>query len=300
MSEFLQEGMHLPYEVEEFKVYLKAERNLSSNTVDAYVRDVLQLRKFFGRELISISSSEIDSFLLYLRELGICPRTVARKVSAIRMFYRFLFSEGIIGDDPSSGISAPRLGRYLPSVLEPEEVFRIIEQPDTTTILGKRDRAMLEVLYGAGLRISELLNLSVDAVLPEGWVRVMGKGRKERFVPLGSEAMFWVGKYICEVRPVLKREATPPVMFLNARGGKLSRMGFWKILQGYVVKAGIKKRVTPHTFRHSFATHLLEGGADLRAVQMMLGHSSISTTQIYTHIDREYLREIVASFHPRG
>ena len=226
---------------------------------------------------------------------------MARNLTAVRVFHRFLQTEGITGGDPTEHLKPPRLGRKLPTVLNVFEVERLMAEPNTETALGIRDRAMLEVLYGAGLRVSELTDLVRSNLLFElEVVRVVGKGSRERVVPIGSEAEAWTSRYLDEARAQLASLKSGDTVFLNWRGGRLSRMGVWKLLKRHARQAGIEKDVSPHTLRHSFATHLLEGGADLRAVQEMLGHADISTTQIYTHVDREYLREVHRTFHPRA
>lgn len=301
--------------LEEFLNYLVAERGLSSNSVDAYGRDLTQFTAFLsekGRKVLDVTSGLLRDYLSRLSEAGLAPRSVARKLSAIRMFLRYLNDTGKLDSDPGENISNPKLGRKLPEVLSFEEVKRVLDaassaqrsaDSERATALALRDHAMLEVLYGAGLRISELTALKMgDLYLEEGFLRVVGKGDKERVVPLGTPAINAVRRYRDTGRPELVKihSEAKNILFLNVRGGPLSRMGAWKIIHSYVQAAGIKGHVTPHTFRHSFATHLLEGGADLRAVQEMLGHADISTTEIYTHVDRSYLREVYKTFHPRA
>ncbi len=300
MSTHLAGEKELPFEVREFVFYLRAERGASENTVDAYKRDVMQLLEWCKKPVKNIERRDVENFLDALREAGLSPRSIARKLSSLRVFFRFLEGEEFIDRDPTELIESPKLARVLPDVLEVEEVLKILETCNPCDPMSERDRAALELLYGCGLRISELLNLRVDDVFFEqGFIRVRGKGKKERLVPLGPYAKEALLKYMKNGREVLKKGKTEYI-FLNRNGGKLSRMGFWKRLQHWVALSGVKRRVTPHTFRHSFATHLLEGGADLRAVQVMLGHADISTTQIYTHVDREYLKETIALYHPRG
>lgn len=301
--------------LEEFLNYLVAERGLSPNSVDAYGRDLGQFISFLrekGKRILDVTSALLREYLSRLAEAELAPRSVARKLSAIRMFLRYLNDTGKLSHDPGENISGPKLPRKLPEVLSFEEVKRILDavkmalqssDSERSTALALRDHTMLEVLYGAGLRISELIGLRLgDIYLDEGFLRVIGKGDKERVVPLGEPAIRAVRRYIDLGRFKLLRTHSQArdVLFLNVRGGgPLSRMGAWRIIHSYVQAAGIKRRVTPHTFRHSFATHLLEGGADLRAVQEMLGHASITTTEIYTHVDRSYLREVYKTFHPR-
>ncbi|HYD52195.1 MAG TPA: site-specific tyrosine recombinase, partial [Gemmatimonadaceae bacterium] len=229
------------------------------------------------------------------------PASIRRTISALRTYYRFLLADGVVVRDPTERLETPRRWRTLPEVLTVEEVQRLLATPTLDAPLYFRDRALLELAYGAGLRVSEWIGIGVkDLLLEEGLVRVFGKGSKERLVPIGRQAIASTAIYLRELRPRLEKGAGRGILFLNARGEPLTRMGAWKILQKYVALSGVEKHVTPHTLRHSFATHLLEGGADLRAVQEMLGHADISTTQIYTHVDREYLRSVHRQFHPRG
>ncbi len=286
--------------LENFRLYLLAERGLAKNSVEAYIRDIIQFFEFTDKDPVKTETGDISRFLYSLKKSKLRPRSIARKLSSIRVFYKFLFSEGYIDHDPSELIETPSIPVYIPVVLEVYEIEKIIDAVDTSDPIGLRDLACIETLYGCGLRISELLSLRMeDVFLEDGFIRVLGKGGKERLVPLGGRAKKAILNYIEKGRPFFEK-TKKPLLFLSKRGKKISRMGFWKRLRKYVDMAGIKKHVTPHTFRHSFATHLLEGGADLRAVQLMLGHSDISTTQIYTHVSREYLKEIVRSFHPRG
>jgi integrase/recombinase XerD len=292
--------------VEQFVDFIRIEQNLSPNTVDSYRRDLLRYVRFLkdpqGRvEPRQITRADLSEFVQQLDAVGLSPKSLARNLSAIRGWHRYLLDEALLDHDPADLIDLPKLPRTLPSVLEIEEIERVLEQPDTLSHLGVRDRAMIELLYACGLRISELLGLRQSQIVSDGgFVRVMGKGSKERIVPMGKIAADWIYYYQEKVRPHLAPGGrADDTLFLNARGRPMSRMGFWKILKKYVDKAGVDKDVTPHTFRHSFATHLLEGGADLRIVQELLGHADISTTQIYTHVDREYLKEIHRTFHPR-
>jgi len=286
--------------LENFRLYLLAERGLAKNSVEAYIRDIIQFFEFTDKDPVKTETGDISRFLYSLKKSKLRPRSIARKLSSIRVFYKFLFSEGYIDHDPSELIETPSIPVYIPVVLEVYEVEKIIDAVDTSEPIGLRDLACIETLYGCGLRISELLSLRMeDVFLEDGFIRVIGKGGKERLIPLGGRAKKAILDYLEKGRPFFEKTKNP-LLFLSKRGKKISRMGFWKRLRKYVDMAGIKKHVTPHTFRHSFATHLLEGGADLRAVQLMLGHSDISTTQIYTHLSREYLKEIVRSFHPRG
>lgn len=288
-----------------FLDFVMLERGLADNTTGAYQRDLgryLSLMTDVGIQAPEeISQTEVSVLLNLLSEMGLEASSVARNLTAVRMFHRVLAGEGITAHDPTVHLKSPKLGRKLPSVLNVYEIERLMLSPDVETFLGLRDRALIEMLYGAGLRVSELIGLTrIDLLFDVEVIRVLGKGSKERVVPIGSEGVQWVTAYLNNVRPELVKPKTENEVFLNFRGGKLSRMGVWKLLRKYVELAGITKKVSPHTLRHSFATHLLEGGADLRAVQEMLGHADISTTQIYTHVDREYLKEVHRTFHPRA
>ncbi|MBL7961412.1 site-specific tyrosine recombinase XerD [bacterium] len=293
--------------LEQFLDYLSIEENLAGNTIDSYRNDLKRYLSFVTSDkkysdVNQITSKDISAFIQLLNSIGLSAKSISRNLSAIRTFHKYLLKEDMLATDPADNIDLPKLPKSLPSVLEIAEVEKILEQPDTLNYLGIRDRAMIELLYACGLRISELLSLKQNDMRSDaGFLRVFGKGSKERMVPVGEVAMNWILVYQEKVRPHhLGKGASDDVLFLNAKGKKMSRMGFWKILKRYTEMAEIKKDVTPHTFRHSFATHLLEGGADLRVVQELLGHSDISTTQIYTHIDREYLKEVHKTFHPRG
>jgi integrase/recombinase XerD len=292
--------------LERFTSYLLVERSVTRGSAGCYLADLKQF--FLAMPDVALHPAETSRKRLhdYARQLGaagLATTTVARKLVSIRLFYRFLASEQHLAANPADDIDLPKQRRKLPSVLTQDEVAKLIEAaasaPDRFWAL--RSRAMLEVMYGSGLRVSELLGLGTTSIsLTDGFLRVMGKRSKERVVPLGQPAINAVRDYLSAARPHYAGKKTSPSLFLNHRGGRMSRMGFLKILRSCVALAGINRRVTPHTLRHSFATHLLEGGADLRAVQEMLGHSSIVTTQIYTHVDREYLRETHRTFHPRG
>jgi integrase/recombinase XerD len=290
---------------QDFIYHLQGERNLAPNTVSSYKTDIDRYLAFLKERQITYPAAvRMEDVIAYQEELAdipLAPSSLARNLSAIRMFHRFMVNEGYCKKDVTENIDSPKLPRHLPKILDIQDIEAIFNCIDIETDGGVRDRAMLELLYGSGLRISELLSLRLPAILlEEGWVRVFGKGMKERIVPFGEEAGEWLKCYIQHVRPELARHiSAEDYVFLNLRGTPLSRMGVWKIIQIYAREAGIKKQVSPHVFRHSFATHLLEGGADLRAVQEMLGHSDISTTQIYTHLDRNYLKEVHKTFHPR-
>ncbi len=293
-------GKYTHSEVRSFAFYLKAERGASDNTLNAYSKDIEQLLLFLDKPVQKIRYEDIQKFLQNLKEAGLSSKSIARKISSIRIFFRFLESDGKISENPAEILESPKLARTLPDVLEPEEVFKILESCKPDTPLKQRDRAFLETLYATGMRISEIQHLGMDNLfLTENFIRITGKGNKERLIPIGKTAKRFLLNYIADGRERLKKGEMDRI-FLNRFGKGLSRMGCWKIIKKYTQMSGIKKHITPHTFRHSFATHLLEGGADLRAVQMMLGHSDISTTQIYTHIDREYLKVVIKTYHPRG
>jgi integrase/recombinase XerD len=291
--------------LERFADFLLLEQGSSGRTVEAYDRDVARLAAFAAtrgaRRPLDLEPGLLRDYVYQLKDLGLAPASIRRNISAVRTYFRFLLGEGHVVRDPSERLESPSRWRTLPDVLTVDEVSRLIGAPSLDEPLAFRDRAMLELAYGAGLRVSEWITLGVrDLLLEEGLLRVFGKGGKERLVPIGRTAIGAAAVYVRELRPRLERGQGKGVLFLNARGEPLSRMGAWKILRKYVEQAGIEKHVSPHTLRHSFATHLLEGGADLRAVQEMLGHADISTTQIYTHVDREYLRSVHRQYHPRS
>jgi len=287
-----------PEWINRFLQYLRIEKGVAENTVESYRHDLTMYCEHLGRlDVLQVQPTDVSRFLKFLYGRKLKPRSATRAFAAVRGLHKFLIIEGATSENPTSTVEQPRWWKPLPNVLVLEEVDRLLAAPDLATARGVRDRAMLEVLYATGLRVSELIGLRLDGVnIEAGFVRCMGKGSKERIVPLGASAGAAVAAYL-QVRQV--RKATN-CLFLNHRGQALSRMGFWKILRAYGLQAGIKKKLTPHVLRHSFATHLLERGADLRAVQTMLGHSNISTTEIYTHVMRERLREIYKSYHPRA
>lgn len=291
--------------LEEFRDYLQFERGLSPRTMDAYGRDLQRLVEFAGRhdvaDVSALTATHLREFVYQLKDQGLQATSIRRTISAIRTYFAFLLAEGHVTADPTERVELPKTWRRLPGVLSPQDVERILEAPDIADRLYWRDRALLEFAYASGVRVSELSALKVrDVDLTEGVATVFGKGAKERVVPIGRSAQRALDVYLREMRPNLARRAGEGVVFLNAQGRPLTRMGIWKILRKHVKRAGVRKRVTPHTLRHCFATHLLEGGADLAAVQEMLGHADISTTQIYTHVDREYLRDVHRRFHPRS
>jgi integrase/recombinase XerD len=287
-----------------FLRYVTVERGLSANTQAAYGQDLKRFQASLKASRVSLDRArrqDLHSHVRALRQAGLSPKSVARAINTLRMFYRFLLAEGEIRQDPTSELSVPRTWKSLPRFLTFDEVNRLLAAPDESKPLGLRDLAMLEVLYATGLRVSELVSLKIeDLNLKVGYLSCVGKGSKERLVPLGKQAMKRVEQYLDKVRPALAGSSRAGHLFTNRQGGKMSRQGFWKILKTYGGAAGIKRRLSPHVLRHSFATHLLEHGADLRSVQMMLGHADISTTQIYTHVNRERLRRIYDDFHPRA
>lgn len=293
--------------IKQFGQYLKLERSLSQNSIDAYVRDVEKLKQFMElsgvkSSPIKTSSKELQKFIQYISELGMSAYSQARILSGLKAFFKFLTYEELIDKNPAALLEGPKLGRKLPDTLEYMEILTLLEAIDLSTPEGARNRAMLETLYSSGLRVSELVELRLANIYFDvGFLRVIGKGNKERLVPVGKDALKYLKIYINEVRnngPVQK--GFESYTFLNRRGRKLTRVMIFLIIKGLAEKIGLNKTIGPHTFRHSFATHLIEGGADLRAVQEMLGHESITTTEIYTHLDRDYLRQVVQEFHPRG
>jgi integrase/recombinase XerD len=293
------------FRLEQFHDFLALERGSAANTQLAYARDVARFATFAAAEGIrdpgEATPRQLRAFVYHLKDLGLAPSSVRRTVSAVRTYYRFLLDDGHVARDPSERLDTPARWRTLPGVLSVADVERLLAAPTVDQPLAFRDRAMLELAYGAGLRVSEWITLAVrDLLFEDQLVRVFGKGSKERLVPVGRSAIGAAAVYVRELRPRLDRGAGKGVLFLNARGEPLTRMGAWKILRRHVDAAGIAAPVSPHTLRHTFATHLLEGGADLRAVQEMLGHASIATTQIYTHVDREYLRSVHRQYHPRS
>lgn len=292
--------------LKEYLVHLKLEKNLSVNTISSYRNDLTAFLSFLKDKNIidpsEVNPEHISSFFKLLNELGLSGTSSARYFSSLKGFFLFLIKNKYILKNPIEKISAPKLSKKLPSVLDISEVEKILSQPDISDKFGLRDKAMLELFYACGTRVSELINLKIsDLFFSDEIIRVFGKGSKERLIPIGSSAIKWINDYLKLSRPLLmKKSKSENYLFLNSRSSKLSRMGVWKIIDRYVKEAGIEKEVHPHTFRHSFATHLLEGGADLRAVQEMLGHADISTTQIYTHIDRDYIKQVHKQYHPRG
>jgi len=293
--------------IKQFGQYLKLERSLSQNSIEAYVRDVEKLKQFMelsGAKTspLRTSSKELQKFIHYINELGMSAYSQARILSGLKAFFKYLSYEDLIENNPAALLEGPKLGRKLPDTLEYTEIIRMFDAIDLSSPEGTRNRAMLETLYSSGLRVTELVELRLSNIYFDiGFLRVIGKGNKERLVPIGRDAMKYLKIYIEEVRGHFqKQKGFESYAFLNRRGRKLSRVMVFLIIKGLVEKIGLRKSISPHTFRHSFATHLIEGGADLRAVQEMLGHESITTTEIYTHLDRDYLRQVVQEFHPRG
>jgi integrase/recombinase XerD len=293
-----------PPAIEAYLRHLEVERRLATHTLDAYRRDLTRLARFAaGRSqpTESLGRSDLEALVRDTMAGGLSPTSTARLVAAVRGFYKFLRLTGRVAENPADDLHAPRAFVSLPRFLSAEEVDALLAAPDTTIPRGLRDRAMIEVLYATGFRVSELTGLRLaDLRLDEGYVQCLGKGHKQRLVPLGEESVAWTRRYLADGRPTLARGKQSPWVFLNARDGKrLSRLGFWKVLKGYGRVAGVQSHLSPHVVRHSFATHLLERGADLRAIQAMLGHADLSTTQIYTHVLEARLRQVYDRFHPR-
>ena len=286
--------------------YLLIERGLAQNTLESYSRDLRRFILFAGEnrkitDIQDVTPEVLVEYLTQIRDEGLAANSMNRSLAALRGFYKYLLREGIITQNPLANIELAKVWMKLPDTISKEEMKTILAQPGTNTIPAIRNTAMLELLYATGIRVSELINLTMNSVNWQvGFLIVMGKGSKERIVPVGKIAYDCTRRYVDEARPQLMQKKSTDVLFLNRFGKKFTRQGFWKIVVGYAKQAGLQKKVYPHTFRHSFASHLLEGGADLRTVQVMLGHSDISTTQIYTHVTREKLREIHQKYHPRG
>jgi integrase/recombinase XerD len=299
--------MNWELRLKEYKGFLLIEKSLSQNSVEAYLRDMQKLLQFLELKKIKIAPEKITydllrEFIAWLNELGVSERTQARIISGIKGFYKFLLMEDYIENDPTSLLEAPRIGRKLPEVLSIFEIDKLVSSIDLSKPEGHRNKAIIETLYSCGLRVSELINLKLSNMyFQDGFIRVEGKGDKERLVPIGEKAIKEISFYTVNYRNhlVIKKEAED-IVFLNRRGNKLTRIMIFTIIKDLTVLSGIQKNVSPHTLRHSFATHLVEGGADLRAVQEMLGHESILTTEIYTHLDREYLRDTILRHHPRA
>jgi integrase/recombinase XerD len=297
-------GMSWDGIIKQFQDYLRLERSLSPNSVEAYVRDIEKLARFSENscEAAAVTEVQLQNFLEWISELGMTPNTQARVLSGLKAFYKYLLFENIITTDPTALIEGPKLGRKLPDTLSFTEIEQLFAAIDLSTAEGQRNRAILETLYSSGLRVSELVELKLSNVYFDlGFLRIIGKGNKERLVPIGRDALKHLRIYTEEVRVHMTvKKGSENHVFLNRRGSKLSRVMIFTIIKKLAADIGLKKSISPHTFRHSFATHLVEGGADLRAVQEMLGHESITTTEIYTHLDREYLKQVIQEFHPRS
>lgn len=295
-----------PY-IKGFSAFLKLEKSLSENSIEAYNRDVIKLIQYFEFHQLDLQPPDIrlahlQDFLKWINQLGMSARSQARIISGLRTFFKYLLLENIIRTNPAELLESPRIGMTLPDTLNVNEIGKLFDAIDLSSIEGERNKTMLEFLYGCGLRVSELTNLKIsDVRFNDGFISVIGKGNKQRLVPAGEGALRQLQIYIQQVRSHIKiQKGQEDFIFLNNRGKKLSRVMVFYIIKNLAEKAGIRKTISPHTFRHSFATHLIEGGADLRAVQEMLGHASITTTEIYTHLDRDYLRSNILQFHPRA
>ena len=291
--------------IKEFKYYLKVERSLADNSIQSYLRDINKLANYcrdIKKNEKSVTTKDIRNFISHLVSEKISPRSQARTISGIKAFYKYLILEDYITDDPTLLIENPKIGLKLPEVLSVEEIELIISSIDLSKKQGQRNKAIIETLYSCGLRVTELINLKISNInFNDEYIKVIGKGNKERLTPIGSNALKYIQIYVNEVRIHQKiSKGNEDIVFLNNRGSKLSRVMIFTLIKNILKKIGIKKKVSPHTFRHSFATHLIEGGADLRAVQEMLGHESITTTEIYTHLDKDYLRSNIMQFHPRS
>jgi len=289
--------------IDAYIIYLRDVRRMSPNTVESYARDLAALAEFAEKRETAVESMarrDLEAFVRGLMSKGLSPRSVARTVASVRGFFKFLAIERKLDESPAADLKAPRAWPALPKFLDMDDVDRLLASPDASTPRGLRDKALLEVLYASGMRVSELVALRPgDLNLENGYLTCIGKGDKQRIVPVGQEAADWLQRYMRDGRPALLRKRASPWLFVNARGGSLSRVGFWKILKGYGIQAGITRELSPHMLRHSFATHLLERGADLRAIQVMLGHADLSTTQIYTHVLEARLKAVYDRYHPR-
>ncbi|MDR3262344.1 MAG: site-specific tyrosine recombinase XerD [Tannerella sp.] len=290
--------------INKYQTYLRLEKGLSANTIEAYLDDLAKLFRFVtgeGTDILRITYKDLQQFVAQLKDIGISPRSQARIISGIKSFYRFLLLEDYLRIDPTELLEAPKIGMKLPEVLTVNEINRILDSIDLSTPAGQRNRAMLEVLYSCGLRVSELTNLAYsDVYFDEEFIKVNGKGNKQRLVPISQTALHEIRNYLHDRNRITVQKGFEDRLFLNQRGKGLTRVMIFYIIKTQAALAGIRKTISPHTFRHSFATHLLEGGANLRAIQMMLGHEKITTTELYTHIDREFLRQEIISHHPRN
>ncbi len=297
-------------EINRFITYLAVEKGFSDNTLAAYRNDLSQLAIFAEEDAnkrgvppswMNFNRQAMLSYLLNLKERGYVATTQARKIAAAKSFFSFLMSEGVVKTNPTENLTSPSVGRSLPKPITHAEAMKLLEQPTkSSTPEAKRDSAMLSLLYASGMRVSELVSLNLDDINADGFVRCFGKGKKERLVPIAQRAILAIEEYIKEARPKIVRNNEEKALFLNRRGDRLTRQGFWQILKGYAKSAGLDKEITPHTLRHSFATYMLSGGADLRLVQELLGHANISTTQVYTHLTSEHVRKTYKQSHPRA
>ncbi len=290
-----------------FKNHLRLERSLAGNSVEAYIHDIEKFSAFLASRELDVAAEAVEplhitDFIENLNEMNMTPLSQARILSGIKAFYRYLMYEELTDRDPTALIEGPRIGRKLPDTLEFNEIEKLLNTIDLSTPEGARNRAMLETLYCSGLRVSELIDLRISHIYADsGFLRVLGKGNKERLVPVGKDALKYIKIYLEEIRPVVPvKPGHENIAFLNRRGAKLTRVMIFTIIKNLALRAEIYKKISPHTFRHSFATHMIEGGADLRVVQEILGHESITTTEIYTHLDREYLQQVITDFHPRS
>ena len=297
--------MELDKSIKNFKSYLKIERSLSINSVDAYIRDIFKFSEYIKTNNISVLKSNLEDirgFIKEINKIGISARSQARFISSIKSFYKFLLIEGFISNSPAELLASPKIGVKIPTVLSIDEVNKLIKSIDLSSKHGERNRAIIETIYACGLRVTELINLKISNIFfKDNFLKIIGKGNKERLCPIANKTLSYLKIYIDEIRNhSIIKEKDSDIVFLNNRGSKLSRVMIFLLLKKYAEIAGIKKNISPHTLRHSFATHLIDGGADLRAIQEMLGHQSITTTEIYTHLDKEYLRSNIISYHPRS
>ena len=297
--------MELDKSIKDFKSYLKIERSLSINSVDAYIRDIFKFSEYIKTKNISVLKTNLEDirgFIKEINKIGISARSQARFISSIKSFYKFLLIEEYISNSPAELLASPKIGVKIPIVLSIDEVNKLIKSIDLSSKHGERNRAIIETIYACGLRVTELINLKISNIFfKDNFLKIIGKGNKERLCPIANKTLSYLKIYIDEIRNhSIIKEKDSDIVFLNNRGSKLSRVMIFLLLKKYAEIAGIKKNISPHTLRHSFATHLIDGGADLRAIQEMLGHQSITTTEIYTHLDKEYLRSNIISYHPRS
>tara|TARA_B100000161_G_scaffold81853_1_gene56949 strand:+ start:54 stop:953 length:900 start_codon:yes stop_codon:yes gene_type:complete len=297
--------LELDKSIKNFKSYLKIERSLSINSVDAYIRDIFKFSEYIKTNNISVLKTNLEDirgFIKEINKIGISARSQARFISSIKSYYKFLLIEGYISNSPAELLASPKIGVKIPTVLSIDEVNKLIKSIDLSSKHGERNRAIIETIYACGLRVTELINLKISNIFfKDNFLKIIGKGNKERLCPIANKTLSYLKIYIDEIRNhSIIKEKDSDIVFLNNRGSKLSRVMIFLLLKKYAEIAGIKKNISPHTLRHSFATHLIDGGADLRAIQEMLGHQSITTTEIYTHLDKEYLRSNIISYHPRS